>query len=95
MAELSETFGNVYDYKTLQALTPYIGYPTARMLFLMGYKDLFAIAEARPTNIRYLPHVGPERFSKIVECLNSVGLDFDYSDAGPKSLMDNFGINSP
>ena len=93
MTELSETFGNTYDYKTLQALTPYTGYPTARMLYLMGYRDLFSLAEERPTNIRYLPHVGPQRFAKIVECLRNVGLDFDYSDAGPKTLVNNFGMD--
>ena len=77
--ELSEKFGDVYYYKTLQALTPFVGNAMARMMTKYGYTDLFILAEADPYNIRELPHVGEATFRGIEECLASRGLAFDYS----------------
>ncbi|HBJ91321.1 hypothetical protein [Ponticaulis sp.] len=78
MLESTEKFGNRLDFKTLHVMEEFAGHSVAYLLHELGYTDLFKLADENPGNIYYMPFIGPKRFSKIVSCLKSKGLDFDY-----------------
>ncbi|MEM5518564.1 hypothetical protein WNY37_16520 [Henriciella sp. AS95] len=78
MGETLEEFGERTHYRTLLAMEEHAGHSVAYLLHELGYTDLFKLADENPGNIYYMPFIGPKRFVKIVECLQSRGLDFDY-----------------